>query len=64
MVGGAEPSKPLKIQVPDIAHGAVGFGVCPTGFGSCFASVFPHCAPIPLVVHRNVCSMTLYDGSM
>lgn len=44
--GGVKPSSPfgaqmIVLQASDVRHRAVGFGVCPTGYWSCFGAVTP-----------------------
>lgn len=46
-------------QTPDTSHGTTEFGVCPSGFQSCFGPIFLHYVPIPFIWSRKVYSMPL-----
>lgn len=53
-----------RLWSPDAGHRAIGVGICPTGFQSCFGPMFPCYASILPFWTRNVYSAALYTASL
>lgn len=52
---------PNPWESPGTWHGAVGFGVCPDGFQSCFGLIISYYVPIPPFWKWNIYFVALYN---